>query len=284
MLAKILHELYVYQIFQSVFFRASMGFLTSYFLTSILMPPFIAYMSKKECVSDLSDSSSSSSQVPIMGGAVIIFSLVVSTFLWAWANVYVISSIAFLVCFGLIGLSDDLMKIKNNKKIRAGLLKKKKYSDKSDGVSGKLRIILEIVITASILGVTIYFYQIPSFDLQMPMVPIKNWNPTIPAWTYFLMAIFIIVGCANAVNLLDGLDSLVSVSIINTLLFIGSVSYIAGDMEWSEKLKIIFISEDLKELSIFSVIVVGGAIAFLKYNSPCLDLLGDLAFGTRGFY
>ena len=28
------------------------------------------------------------------------------------------------------------------------------------------------------------------------------------------MAIFIVVGCANAVNLLDGLDSLVSVSII----------------------------------------------------------------------
>ena len=48
MLAKILHEIYAYQIFQSVFFRASMGFLTSYFLTSILMPPFIAYMYKKE--------------------------------------------------------------------------------------------------------------------------------------------------------------------------------------------------------------------------------------------
>ena len=53
MLAKILHEIYAYQIFQSVFFRASMGFLTSYFLTSILMPPFIAYMYKKEYVSDL---------------------------------------------------------------------------------------------------------------------------------------------------------------------------------------------------------------------------------------
>ena len=95
MLAKILHEIYAYQIFQSVFFRASMGFLTSYFLTSILMPPFIAYMYKKEYVSDLPDGSASSSQVPIMGGAVIIFSLVVSTFLWAWANVYVISSIVF---------------------------------------------------------------------------------------------------------------------------------------------------------------------------------------------
>ena len=56
------------------------------------------------------------------------------------------------------------------------------------------------------------------------MVPIKNWHPTIPEGIYFLMAIFIVVGCANAVNLLDGLDSLVSVSIINTLLFIGSVS------------------------------------------------------------
>ena len=209
MLAQLLHEIYAYQIYQSVFFRASMGFLTSYFLTSILMPPFIAYMYKKEYVSDLPDGSASSSQVPIMGGAVIIFSLVVSTFLWAWANVYVISSIVFLVCFGLIGLSDDCIKIKNNKKIRAGLLKKKNYSDKSDGISGKLRIILEIVITASILGVTIYFYQIPSFDLQIPMVPIKNWHPTIPEGIYFLMAIFIVVGCANAVNLLDGLDSLV---------------------------------------------------------------------------
>ena len=277
MLAQLLHEIYAYQIYQSVFFRASMGFLTSYFLTSILMPPFIAYMYKKEYVSDLPDGSASSSQVPIMGGAVIIFSLVVSTFLWAWANVYVISSIVFLVCFGLIGLSDDCIKIKNNKKIRAGLLKKKNYSDKSDGISGKLRIILEIVITASILGVTIYFYQIPSFDLQIPMVPIKNWHPTIPEGIYFLMAIFIVVGCANAVNLLDGLDSLVSVSIINTLLFIGSVSYIAGDMEWSEKLKIVFISEDLKELSIFSVIVVGGAIAFLKYNSPPAYIyMGDI--------
>ena len=58
------------------------------------------------------------------------------------------------------------------------------------GISGKLRIILEIVITASILGVTIYFYQIPSFDLQIPMVPIKNWHPTIPEGIYFLMARF----------------------------------------------------------------------------------------------
>ncbi len=277
MLAKLLYELYAYQIFQSVFFRASMGFLTSYFLTSILMPPFIVYMYKKEYVSDLADSSKASSQVPIMGGAVIIFSLVISTFLWAWTNVYVISSITFLVCFGLIGLSDDCMKIQNNKKIRSGILKKKDYSEKSDGISAKLRIILEIVITVSILGITIYFYRIPGFDLQIPMVPIKNWHPNVSEWVYFLMAIFIVVGCANAVNLLDGLDSLVSLPIINTLIFIGSVSYIAGDMEWSEKLKIVFISEDLKELSIFSIIVVGGVIAFLKYNSPPAYIyMGDI--------
>ena len=125
MLAQLLHEIYAYQIFQSVFFRASMGFLTSYFLTSILMSPFIAYMYKKEYVSDLSDGSAFSAQVPIMGGAVIIFSLVIATFLWTWTNVYVLSSIAFLVFFGLIGLSDDCIKIKNNKKIRQGLLKKK---------------------------------------------------------------------------------------------------------------------------------------------------------------
>ena len=267
MISDLFYQLYPYQIFRSVFFRASMGFLTAYFLTSILLPPFITYLHKKNFISDFS-SSSTSSKVPIMGGVIIIFSITVATVLWVWSNVYIFSILAFLVSFSLIGFADDYIKIRNYKKIESGIGEKKNYSDKSDGISGKIRLLLEIIIAFIILGVSLYFYNLPSTSLQIPMVPLKNWHPILAEWLYLILAVVVVVGCANAVNLLDGLDSLVSIPIINSLLFVGAVTYIAGDLDWSSKLKIAYISSNIKEVSIFTVIMVGSCIAFLKYNSP----------------
>lgn len=264
MISNILYQIYPYQIFNSVFFRASMGFLTAYFITSLCIPPFIVYLHKKNFISDFN----SKNKVPIMGGAVMVVAILIATILWIWSNHYVIASLAILLSFSAIGFVDDLVKVINHKKINEDISKKKKYSAKTDGISGTLKIILEILVTFVILVVTIYYFSSPSLNLQIPFVPIKNWHPSLPTAVYLLLAIFIVVGCANAVNLLDGLDSLVSIPIINSLLFVSAVTYIAGDSEWSSKLKIFFISTEIKELSIFSVIIVGSCIAFLKYNSP----------------
>jgi phospho-N-acetylmuramoyl-pentapeptide-transferase len=266
MIANLLAELYPYQIFRSVFFRAAMGFLTAYFLTTAFMPLFISYLQRNFFVADIPIENKK--PTPIMGGIIIVISLVVSTLLWVWVNFYIIACLCFLVGFALIGFVDDYLKVKNYKKILAGASKKKSYSNKTDGMSGSLRLLLEFAITAAILGCTIYFYQTPSTSLQIPMVPLKNWHPALPYTVYFLLVCFMIVGCANAVNLMDGLDTLVSIPIVNSLIFIAAVSYIVGDIEWANRLKIYFLSEDLKELSIFSIIMVGGCVAFLKYNTP----------------
>ncbi len=282
MLSDLLTQFYPYQIFRSVFFRASMGFLTAYFLTNLLMPAFITYLHKKNYVSNFSTKKNNAA-VPIMGGIVIVISLVISTLLWVWINFYIVACLLFLLGFASIGFADDYLKVKNYKKVMKGQAKKKNYSDKSDGMSAKLRLLLEILLSAAILGYTIYFYQTPSATLQIPTIPIKNWHPSLPYIIYFLLSIFVVVGCANAVNLMDGLDTLVSVPIINSVLFIAAVSYIVGDIEWASKLKIFFLSESLKELSIFSIIMAGGCVAFLKYNTPPAYIyMGDVGSLSLG--
>lgn len=282
MLSNLLAELYPYQIFRSVFFRAAMGFLTAYFFTTILMPFFISFLQRKNFISDFSTNKNKPA-VPIMGGVIIVFSLVLSTFLWVWINFYIIACLCFLIGFAMIGFLDDYLKVQNYKKSTPQHTNKKKYSNKADGMSGILRILLECLLSAIILGACIYFYQTPNPSLQIPMIPIKNWHPTLSYGIYFLLAIFVVVGCANAVNLMDGLDTLVSIPIINSLLFIAAVSYIAGDLEWANRLKILFVSEEVKELSIFSIIMVGSCIAFLKYNTPPAYIyMGDVGSLSLG--
>ena len=280
MLSQFLAELFPYQIFRSVFFRGAMGCLTSYFLIVFLMPFFINFLQKKRIISDFSKKNTGA---PIMGGAMIIIAILISVILWVWMNVYIFACFGFLVSFGLIGLVDDYLKTRNYKKILEGKMKKKSYSGKTDGLNGSLKLGLEILFSALILGICIYYYQIPITNLQIPMVPISNWHPKMGVLFYFLFAIFVMVGCANAVNLMDGLDTLVTIPIINSFIFIAAVSYISGDMEWSQRLKILFISDLTKELSILGIIAVGSCIAFLKFNTPPAYIyMGDVGSLSLG--
>ena len=105
----------------------------------------------------------------------------------------------------------------------------------------------------------------------------KNLMPELPLWLFLPFVCMVIVGGANAVNLTDGLDSLATVPIVTTAIFVGSAAYIAGDQFWSDRLKLLFISEDLKELSVFSIGLIAACFAFLKFNSPPASIyMGDV--------
>jgi phospho-N-acetylmuramoyl-pentapeptide-transferase len=82
------------------------------------------------------------------------------------------------------------------------------------------------------------------------MIPMKTWFPELHPLLLIPLLAVIIVGGANAVNLTDGLDSLATVPIITSAMFVASAAILAGDAEWSERLKLIYISEDMKEVAI----------------------------------
>lgn len=275
MLADLMYTLLPYQIFRSVFFRGAMGYLTAYFLVSFCMPKVLRWLSKSEFTSDLVPKGLAVTSTPIMGGLVLIPTIVISTLLWAGLNVYNLALMAVMVGFSSIGLVDDYAKVRNKKKMVANPSQLKKHLFKADGSSKTWRFLAEILLTALVLGVLLALGKLNG-TVHVPMVPIKNWFPEIPIWLFYPFIILVVVGGANAVNLMDGLDSLATVPMITCLGFVAAVAYISGDAEWSQRLRLLFLTADFKEVSIFCVTVIATCIAFLKFNSPpALIYMGD---------
>ena len=90
----------------------------------------------------------------------------------------------------------------------------------------------------------------------------------IPAWLGFGLATFWIVGMANAVNLIDGLDGLASGITLAGLLALVVVGYLGGitSVTWT------------------STLLIGCLLGFLVYNSrPASIFLGDCGSLTLGY-
>ena len=77
----------------------------------------------------------------------------------------------------------------------------------------------------------------------------------------------VIVGCANAVNLTDGLDGLAIGPIMISSLSFAFITYFTGNLIYSEYLKIPFIS-DTGELVII-LALIGAGLGFLWQCTSC---------------
>jgi phospho-N-acetylmuramoyl-pentapeptide-transferase len=200
---------------------------------------------------------------PTMGGVLIIFSVVISTFLWANLTVdYVWLVLLVTIGFGLIGFMDDHRKLTNGSK----------------GVSGKLRLGAEILIA---LFISFILYSKPGFSSSITIPFFKTILPDI-GWGYIILSVFIIVGAANAVNLTDGLDGLAIgpalVCFLTYLLF----AYFAGNSRISNYLQIPYVA-GTGELAVFCGAMAGAGVGFLWYNTyPAQIFMGDVGSLSLG--
>ena len=83
---------------------------------------------------------------------------------------------------------------------------------------------------------------------------------------YYFFGALVIVGCANAVNLTDGLDGLAIGPIMITSLSFAFITYFTGNLIYSEYLKIPYISET-GELVIICAALIGAGLGFLWFNA-----------------
>jgi phospho-N-acetylmuramoyl-pentapeptide-transferase len=167
------------------------------------------------------------------------------------------------VSFGLIGFVDDYRKITRKN---------------SRGISGKTRLAAEISIA---LFVSIMLYMKPGFTSNITIPFFKTVLPNL-GWVYILLAVFIIVGAANAVNLTDGLDGLAIgpalVCFLTYLLF----AYFAGNSRISGYLQIPYVP-GTGELAVFCGAMAGAGIGFLWYNTyPAQIFMGDVGSLSLG--
>lgn len=257
-----------FNVFRYITFRTIYAAITALVICFVLGPWLIGKLQSLQIGQpirdDGPDSHLSKEGTPTMGGVLIIFSVVLSTFLWAKLNVdYVWFILMITVGYGLIGFTDDYRKL---------------TSRSSKGIPGIIRLTGELILA---LLVGIFLYMKPGFDSHVTIPFFKTILPDL-GWGYIVFSVFIIVGTANAVNLTDGLDGLAigpaTICFATYLLF----AYFAGNIKISGYLQIPYVA-GTGELAVFCGAMVGSGIGFLWYNTyPAQIFMGDVGSLSLG--
>ena len=251
-----------FNVFRYITFRAIYAAITALAICFVLGPWMIRKLQSlkigQPIREDGPDSHMSKEGTPTMGGLLIIFATVISTFLWSNLTInYVWMIMMVTIGFGLIGFMDDYRKLAHKN---------------SKGVSGKVRLTLEIIIA---LFVSVILYNKAGFGANITIPFFKTVLPNL-GWGYVLLSTFIIVGAANAVNLTDGLDGLAIGPAITCFMTYLLFAYFAGNIKISGYLQIPYVA-GTGELAIFCGAMIGAGIGFLWYNTyPAQIFMGDV--------
>jgi phospho-N-acetylmuramoyl-pentapeptide-transferase len=298
--------------FQYISFRSGLAVITSLFFSLLIGKRIIQYLQRMQIGEDVRnlglEGQMQKKGTPTMGGIIILLSIIIPVILFGnLKNIYVIVMLVTTVWLGIVGFTDDYIKV---------FLKDKK------GLSGKLKILGQVML-GLFVGLTMYlspdivvrekvaksqvaesieivegevttpqqrysltpnqkttkttipFFKNNEFDYEY-LIPFKGeWSQKL-AWVVFvLIVIFIVTAVSNGANLTDGLDGLstgVSAVIGTTL---GVFAYLSGNVIYADYLNIMYIPHT-GELVVFMSAFIGAAIGFLWYNSyPAQVFMGD---------
>ena len=253
-----------FAVLQYITVRGIMGILTALILSLLIGPWMIRKLSQQKIGqvvrNDGPQSHFSKAGTPTMGGALILVSIAVSTLLWAdLRNSYVWVVLLTTLLFGAIGWVDDYRKV--FRKDPRGLPAKWKY------------------LWQSVIGMSaaLFLYVSATDPVQTSYIVPFFKDVSIDSGILFIViSYFVIVGSSNAVNLTDGLDGLAILPTVMVGGALGIIAYLAGHAEFSEYLRIPFVTGS-GELVIFCGALVGAGLGFLWFNTyPAQVFMGDV--------
>ena len=251
-------------VFKYITTRTGLAFFTSLLIALLIGGPFIKLFSNRKIFNPIRQDGPSDHIVkkigtPTMGGIIILLGLVISVLLWAdLKNIYILFCLYIVLSFGLLGAFDDYQKIKNSN---------------SSGISSKFKILVQIFLALFGLVILTYFVEYEEFkNLYFPFF--KNLMINL-GWFFIPFSIFVIVGSSNAVNLTDGLDGLATVPVILVAGCFAFISYVSGNIVFSEYQKNNYI-EGTGKISILCRTMIGSCLGFLWFNAPPAKIfMGD---------
>ena len=251
-------------VFKYLTFRTGLSFFTSFIIVLLIGGPFIKFFSNQKIFNPIRDDGPEDHIIkkigtPTMGGVIILIGLLISVLCWGdLSNINILFCIYIAVTFGLLGAFDDFKKIKQSNSL---------------GISSKFKIISQIVI--AIVGVSFFVYLSDYQEMSNLYFPFfKNLILNL-GWFFIPFAVFVIIGSSNAVNLTDGLDGLATVPVILVAACFAFISYVTGNIVFSNYLQIPYI-EGTGEISIFCGAIIGSCLGFLWFNAPPAKIfMGD---------
>lgn len=180
---------------------------------------------------------------PLMGGLMFIFSSLICLLLnLPWMTDYTpfyVFTLAF--SFGIIGFLDDFCKVKYKRDL---------------GLTAIQKAMLQMAVSAIFVYV---LYRSGSLTCDL-YIPFANVTVYLPLPVYIVFAMFVMVGCDNAVNLTDGIDGLSSSVTIPVMVFFAAAS----------------VALKRYDLALMPAAMVGGLLAYLSLNwHPAKLFMGD---------
>ncbi len=251
-------------VFKYLTVRTGLAVFTSLMVVFLIGNPFINLFSTKQILDPIREDGPDEHIVkkigtPTMGGVLILIGLFSGILLWGdLTSIYVWFLIYIVGSYGLLGAFDDYKKVK--------------YKN-SSGISFKFKITSQIII--AFVGILVLSYFVDNPDLKNLYFPFfKNLIINL-GWFFIPFGIFIIVGSSNAVNLTDGLDGLATVPVILVAGCFAFISYVTGNIVFSEYLQIPYI-KGVGEVSVFLGAIIGSCLGFLWFNAPPAKIfMGD---------
>lgn len=219
--------------------------LMSYILVMVMGPFLIPVLHKMKFGQTVRDDGPQShlkkNGTPTMGGVMFMVAITAVTLLRAGINANVLMALLCMLGFGLIGLMDDLVKIKMTRSL---------------GLTAKQKILLQVILA---FAVSYYQYKVVGDGSQF-IVPFVQAEINIGiAYIPFMM--IVVLGTVNAVNLTDGLDGLASgITAIVALFFTIFAFIVVQNVEISQ----------------FAAATLGACIGFMWFNvNPAKVFMGD---------
>ena len=265
LLVPLAEDISIFNLFRYLTFRSGGAVLTALLVSFIMGGPVIRWLKKKQREGQPIRTDGPESHLitkkgtPTMGGVLILLAVTISTLLWAdLANGFVWIVLGVTIGFGLIGFSDDYLK-----------LTKRSHR----GLSGRMKLVAQIAI--GILASTLVVWLTPEpLDTGLAVPFLKNLLFDL-GWFFVPLATFVIVGASNAVNLTDGLDGLAIVPVMIVAGCFALISYLVGNTVFADYLQIHFV-QGSGELTVFCGALVGASLGFLWFNAPpAMVFMGD---------
>ena len=183
------------------------------------------------------------SGTPMMGGLMFILSAILCLLfsIPAMEDHSVLYVLALGLCFGAVGFTDDLFKLKHKQNM---------------GLTSIQKALLQMAVSA------LYLYLLLRQGTLQPVlyIPFVNVTFTIHPMLYIFFAMFVMVGCVNAVNITDGVDGLCGSVTTPVMVFFAAACVVLKKYD----------------LALLPACLVGGLIAYLFYNwHPAKVFMGD---------
>ncbi|MDD4980403.1 MAG: phospho-N-acetylmuramoyl-pentapeptide-transferase [Candidatus Omnitrophica bacterium] len=262
-----LHDLFsFFNLFRYITFRAAMAAMTAFIISLIYGPILIRKLKELKIGEKIAKGDSLSldglhqnkKDTPTMGGILILAAIFSATLLWAEVgSKYIIIVLSVTLWLGVTGFIDDYLK---------------QIKKKSKGLSATAKLTSQVIL-GLILGSLLFLDSPSNIRLDLPFV--KNVSLNLDG-LYILFVVLVIAGSSNAVNLTDGLDGLAIGIVVMVALAFCVLSYVSGNMRFSNYLLIPYIKGS-GELAVFCASILGAGLGFLWFNCyPASIFMGDV--------